>query len=196
MCPVIHIPLFGIVTLQFPAYALFAFVGLLFMMLLLYFRVERISMEFRTYLLMILCLAVGVGIGSKALFVVTKLPEIVNDFSFGNTLYIVITSGFVFYGGLLAPSWDCIFSAAGSTYPFIHCPKSPHRGFRCSTSGGGLVAFLPGAAMEEKQPGASQWRRSRTFPASPSNSLRRAAFWRFSCCCFGWNGFSGAKCRS
>lgn len=101
MCPVIHIPLFGIVLFHFPAYALFAFVGLLFMMLFLYFRVERISMAFRSFLLMILSMAVGVGLGSKALFVVTKLPEILDDFSIGHTLYIVITSGFVFYGGLL-----------------------------------------------------------------------------------------------
>ncbi len=101
MYPVIHIPFFGILTFHFPAYALFAFAGLLFLMLFLYFRVKQISMDFRMFLLMILCMAVGVGIGSKALFVVTKLPEILNDFSPARALYIVITSGFVFYGGLL-----------------------------------------------------------------------------------------------
>lgn len=69
-------------------------------MLFVYFRIQRLQLDFRDFLLMLLCMAVGVGLGSKALFVVTKLPEILNDFSIARTLYIVVTSGFVFYGGL------------------------------------------------------------------------------------------------
>lgn len=83
-----------------PAYALFSCIGLFLMMLLLYFRVRRMDMSFVDFLLMIIFMVVGVIIGSKFLFILTKIPDIIKDFSFKNTIIIVITSGFVFYGGL------------------------------------------------------------------------------------------------
>ena len=44
---------------------------------------------------------VGVALGSKALFIITQIPEIIRDFSLPKTIYIIWTSGFVFYGGML-----------------------------------------------------------------------------------------------
>ena len=90
----------NIVRITMPSYALFACIGLLCMMLLVYFRIQRIEIEFKKYLLLILCVAVGVGIGSKLLFIITKIPDIATDFTWQKTLQIIITSGFVFYGGL------------------------------------------------------------------------------------------------
>lgn len=90
-----------IIHITIPAYALFAFVGLFCMMLFLYFRVQKIELSFAHFLALIAFMAIGVGIGSKFLFILTKLPDILSDFSIGRTLHIIIISGFVFYGGLL-----------------------------------------------------------------------------------------------
>lgn len=89
-----------IIHITIPAYALFTFVGLFCMMLFLYFRVQKIELSFALFLVLIAFMIIGVGIGSKFLFVLTKLPDILSDFSIGKTLHIIIISGFVFYGGL------------------------------------------------------------------------------------------------
>lgn len=90
----------NLVRFTIPAYALFAFIGLFFMMVLLYVRVKRIDLQFQSFLTLILYMAIGTGIGSKLLFILTKLPDMVSDFSLKNTLTIIWNSGFVFYGGL------------------------------------------------------------------------------------------------
>ena len=89
-----------IVHITIPAYALFTFVGLFCMMLFLYFRVQKIEMRFSHFLALTAFMIIGVGVGSKLLFILTKIPDVLSDFSIGKTLHIIITSGFVFYGGL------------------------------------------------------------------------------------------------
>ena len=94
-----------------PSYFIMASIGLFAMMLALYFRCEDLS--FKEFLAMMLFMAVGVGIGSKFLFVLTKLPKIVDNFSIVKTIHIIIESGFVFYGGLFgAVAGLCIFAKA------------------------------------------------------------------------------------
>lgn len=90
----------NIAHITIPSYALFACIGLLCMMLLLYFRIQKTEIEFKYFLLLIFCMTVGVGIGSKLLFIITKIPDIVDGFTWQKTFQIIITSGFVFYGGL------------------------------------------------------------------------------------------------
>lgn len=81
-----------------PSYAIMASVGLFVMMLILYFRCQDLS--FREFLLMILFMTGGVGIGSKLLFILTKIPNIIDNFSILKTINLIVESGFVFYGGL------------------------------------------------------------------------------------------------
>lgn len=57
-------------------------------------------MSFLRYLLLIGYMVAGVGIGSKALFVITQIPKWLESPTFQNLIHIVWTSGFVFYGGL------------------------------------------------------------------------------------------------
>lgn len=94
-----------------PSYALFAFIGLFFAMVFLYFRLQKQGVSFYYFLLLMTILVIGVALGSKALFVITKLPEITQDFTIKKTFYIVWTSGFVFYGGLFgAIAGACLFA--------------------------------------------------------------------------------------
>lgn len=88
-------------VLSIPAYSFFACIGLLFMMLFLYFRMQRADMAYTRYLLLIGYMVVGVGIGSKALFVVTQIPVWLENPTLQNLGHVIWTSGFVFYGGLL-----------------------------------------------------------------------------------------------
>jgi len=83
-----------------PSYSLFASIGLFTMMVLTYYRSKRIDMAFKRMLFLIGCEVIGAGLGSKLLFIITQIPKIINDFTLHNTLYIIATSGFVFYGGL------------------------------------------------------------------------------------------------
>jgi len=144
MCPVIHIRLFGIAVFHFPAYALFAFVGLLFFMLLLYFRIQQLQMDFHFFLLMIVFMAVGVGIGSKSLFVITKIPEIINDFSLARTLHIVITSGFVFYGGLFGAILGLYLFSRYNRLPFCMLSQIVTPGFPLFHFWGRIGCFFAG----------------------------------------------------
>lgn len=101
-----------------PTYAIMASIGLFVMMLTLYFRCKELS--FKEFLLLMLFMVIGVGMGSKFLFVLTKLPVIVDQFSVVKTMNIIIESGFVFYGGL--------FGAIGGLYIFAKIFKKNVKG--------------------------------------------------------------------
>lgn len=51
---------------------------------------------------------IGVGIGSKLLFFITQIPDIIANFSIKYLIKKIITSGFVFYGGLFGAIIGCI----------------------------------------------------------------------------------------
>lgn len=87
-------PYFG----DIPSYAVFASVGLFVMMLVLYFRC--VNLEFRDFLILIFLMVLGAAAGSKCLFIITKIPEMLIEPTFKNIFRVIITSGFVFYGGL------------------------------------------------------------------------------------------------
>lgn len=94
---------------EIPTYSLLASVGLFAMMLHLYFRCDDLS--FKEFLVLILFMVVGVGIGSKCLFLLTKIPEIICDFSIRKFCLTVVNGGFVFYGGLFgAVAGACLFA--------------------------------------------------------------------------------------
>lgn len=100
-----------------PTYTIFSTIGLFFMMMVIYLRNK--IFDFLEYLELIAILVVGAGIGSKALFVITQIPDIVEHFSLRYMCYKVVTSGFVFYGGLIG--------AIGGTILFAHIKQLPKK---------------------------------------------------------------------
>ncbi len=88
--------------LQISSYGAFACLGFLFAMLLVYYRIMVIpQITFKKYLALVGFIVAGIFVGSKFIFIVTMIPNIVNEFSFAKLGYIILTSGFVFYGGLM-----------------------------------------------------------------------------------------------
>ena len=83
-----------------PSYALFAVIGFFCMMVMIYFRSEKQGILFSDLLFLYLLLVCGAGCGSKILFILTKVPEMVKVVSWKHVIHIIVTSGFVFYGGL------------------------------------------------------------------------------------------------
>ena len=89
-----------------PAYGIFSSIGLFCMMMMLYLRNKKLS--FREYLFLMASMIIGVGIGSKILFIATQIPDIIANFSMKYMINKIITSGFVFYGGLFGAILGCV----------------------------------------------------------------------------------------
>lgn len=100
-----------------PTYTIFSTMGLFFMMMVIYLRNK--IFDFLEYLEFIAILAIGAGIGSKVLFIITQIPDIVEHFSLRYMCYKVVTSGFVFYGGLIG--------AIEGTILFAHIKQLPKK---------------------------------------------------------------------
>ena len=82
-------------------------IGVFFGLLLTYSRSVSKQVELKD-LLLIACFALaGAALGSKTLFFLTQMPILLQDFSFYNLAKTFITSGFVFYGGLLGALGAC-----------------------------------------------------------------------------------------
>lgn len=93
MFPYIHIIL--------PSYGVLAFIGFFLALLFLYFRKDKFEIEFNTFLKIFVFGVIGLIIGSKLLFAITRIPWLINNFSLNNAILLIPQSGFVFYGGLL-----------------------------------------------------------------------------------------------
>lgn len=94
------------IKIQISSYALFASIGLFCMMLVIYIRNQRLL--FKEYLSFVGFMVLAAVIGSKFLFIMTQMPDIIAHFSVKYMLHKVITSGFVFYGGLFGAILGCI----------------------------------------------------------------------------------------
>lgn len=92
MCPYIYITL--------PSYGVMAFAGGFVVLMLIYFRLEKYEIPFDTFLKLFPASVIGGFLGSKLLFAITQIPQLISDFSFENLLFLIPQSGFVFYGGL------------------------------------------------------------------------------------------------
>ena len=75
--------------------------GVFFTLCLVYKRNELFNFEIKQLALLAIANAIGVIGGSKMLFLVTKLPKLFNDFSWHTLGHLIVTGGFVFYGGLV-----------------------------------------------------------------------------------------------
>lgn len=93
MYPYIHIVI--------PSYAMFAGIGALGVLVFLYFRIEKYGMEFDDFIKTFIVATVFLVLGSKILFTITQIPNILTEFSIGKIIRIFLQSGFVYYGGLL-----------------------------------------------------------------------------------------------
>lgn len=93
MYPYIHITL--------PSYAVLAVIGALAVILLLYFRIEKYNLPFIDFIKMFaICLICGF-LGSRVVYVFSRLPWLIANFSIQHLISTVIGGGLVFYGGLL-----------------------------------------------------------------------------------------------
>ncbi len=82
-------------------YSLFACIGLFCLMVYIYSKVYTIICpDFGSYLKLSALIILGAGIGSKGLFLLTKIPDIIRHGNFAYLVKTIVTSGFVFYGGL------------------------------------------------------------------------------------------------
>lgn len=84
-----------------PTYMVMAILGLFVAVIFLYFRIENNQLLFVDFLKMILVAILYGAIGSRLLFVITRLPWLITNFTVKNLLSCVLGGGYVFYGGLL-----------------------------------------------------------------------------------------------
>ena len=92
MYPLIHIVL--------PSYGVFAMIGFIAAVLFLFFRIEKYNLMFTDFLKMSGLSLVYGAIGSRVLFVISRIPWIFSHFSIKKLLSTILGGGFVFYGGL------------------------------------------------------------------------------------------------
>lgn len=130
MYPLISFSFFDI-TITVSLYTVFATIGALATMIYIYNHlVGDVNFTFRRYVILIVCLAIGVALGSKTLFIITCIPDIVKNFSLAYAAKKIITAGFVFYGGLTGAILALIAFSKYFRIDFINlsekvCPAFP-----------------------------------------------------------------------
>lgn len=75
-----------------------ATIGALFAVLFVYFRIEKVNISFKHFLLYLFSSVIFGCLGAKLLFVIAMLPQV--DISASNLIYYFINGGIVFYGGM------------------------------------------------------------------------------------------------
>lgn len=130
------------------SYALFATVGLFFMMIVIYLRNN--IMDFKTYLCFIVVVCAGAGLGSKSLFVITQIPDIAEKFSVKYVIYKIITSGFVFYGGLFGAIAGTLFFAKIQKYSKKDLLQLATPGYSIFHAFGRIGCFFAGCCYGKK----------------------------------------------
>ena len=90
MNPLIHIVV--------PGYGLMTFLGIFSSLIFVYLRSYKFGVAFKKMIILALIACFGMFIGSKFLFIITKIPDMIAYPT--KILSIILTSGFVFYGGL------------------------------------------------------------------------------------------------
>ena len=101
MYPYIHIIL--------PSYTVMALLGGFVALCYIFFRLEKFSVEFSTFLKLFFFCVLGGIVGSKLLFALTQLNWLFHNFSVENMVLLIPQSGFVFYGGLFGVIFTLLF---------------------------------------------------------------------------------------
>lgn len=107
--------MFPLINIIIPSYGTFAALGIIAAFCLLIHRVKRLNLGFNKVIQMTLSAVLGIIVGSRFVFVLTMIPNIIADFSLEMILNTIINGGFVFYGGLLG--------ALLGIYVYTRCAK-------------------------------------------------------------------------
>lgn len=83
-----------------PSYAFFAVLGGLVVSLFLFFRIDKFNVLFSDFLKMFGISLVCGAIGSRVVFVLSRIPWLITNFSIKTLISTILGGGFVFYGGL------------------------------------------------------------------------------------------------
>jgi len=97
-------PYFNILGKQIPTYGIMTVIGLVFGIVYIYLMVRKNSMYHKYIEEICVYSAIGIFIGAKLLYILTVLPQIIDDINTNNSFTMILNkyfaSGFVFYGGL------------------------------------------------------------------------------------------------
>lgn len=127
MCPYIHFIL--------PSYGVLAFLGSFSALVLIYWRIGKFEIDFSDFLALFALSTINGMLGSKILFVITRIPFLLQNFNLLNLVDLILHSGYVFYGGLfgvllaikLYSKWTTkyttqhLFSLIAPAIPLFHC---------------------------------------------------------------------------
>ena len=93
--------MYPIIQITLPSYAVLAVLGGLAIILFLYFRIDKFCLPFTDFIKMFaISLAFGF-LGSRIVYIFSRLPWLLNNFSLQHLFSTIIGGGLVFYGGLL-----------------------------------------------------------------------------------------------
>jgi len=127
MYPYIHFVL--------PSYGVLAFLGGFLALVFVYYRTGQFEIDFSDFLkLFALCIISGI-VGSKILFVISRIPWLFQNLTLLNLANLILRSGYVFYGGLFGVllaiilyskhskkySMQKLLSLTAPAIPLFHC---------------------------------------------------------------------------
>lgn len=87
-------------TLEYSTYGLSVFVGILVCIVVAGNRKNKYGYNWRVIFVLFAFAAIGMGVGSKVLFFLTQIPDFMSDVSVKTVFKRLLTSGFVYYGGI------------------------------------------------------------------------------------------------
>ena len=83
-----------------PSYGVLAFLGGFSALVLIYWRIGKFEIDFSDFLALFALSTISGMLGSKILFVITRIPFLLQNFKLLNLVDLILHSGYVFYGGL------------------------------------------------------------------------------------------------
>lgn len=83
-----------------PSYSVLAALGAIMVLIFLFFRTDKFGVKFKDFLTMFAVCAVFGAIGSRVVFIISRIPWLIFHLSLDNMLKTVLGGGFVYYGGL------------------------------------------------------------------------------------------------
>ncbi|MCX4374889.1 MAG: prolipoprotein diacylglyceryl transferase [Lachnospiraceae bacterium] len=107
------------IYIRIPSYGLMAVIGIIAAVSVLYYRsvkIKKYSLPFKD--LVILCGMCGMGcvIGSRIIFLITQIPDLIKNFLFSKFLTTALFGGYVFYGGFLGAAAGAWFFSKVKKY--------------------------------------------------------------------------------
>lgn len=92
--------MFPYLYIVLPSYAVFSFIGSFVAVVFVYFRIDEIQMKFNDFLKGVILCILSALLGSKILYMFTRILYLVDNFSIYNLAKMFLSSGYVYFGGL------------------------------------------------------------------------------------------------